>query len=105
MFVGQDILFPGWIEGWYEESEARSNVNSLDFIRDNKMEVRNVLIKIKGAKTVRALETRAVCYRPYGKIISTQIVDGLTIIDIEGMDLPDKDPSLPMTEFDKIMEA
>lgn len=42
-----------------------------------------------GAKTIRALGARAICYRPYGRIISSKITDdGFTIIEIEGLEFP-----------------
>ena len=96
MFAGSDILFPGWIEGWYEESDAREYVTALDAEREAKglkTPVNNVLIKFRGAKTIRALEIRAICYRPFGRIISSQVTaEGLTIIEIQAHELPERAP-------------
>lgn len=64
MFAGSDILFPGWIEGWYDESDAKAYVTTLEVEREArglKTPVHNVLVKISGAKTVRALGIRAIC--------------------------------------------
>lgn len=51
MFQNQNIIFPGWIEGWFDKSEALKYLDALDDEREkeNSSAVQRVLIEINDA--------------------------------------------------------
>lgn len=80
----QDILFPGWIEGWTSEQDASDYLKSLDANKNSKENIQKVILKVTGAHVLSYGGNRSIAHRLAATINKVEAKDGVLLLEAAG---------------------